>query len=246
MEKINHEIITIRNTKSVEKPNEDFVYFDKEKKFGMILDGVSRDKENGIYPNPSPAKIATEIFADVVNKWLVKSKNISLSVIKEAVQRGNGAVRNYNDKLRHDFPAGTVGIVFGINDNYLVYGYLGDCNGAIVRGNDFGIFTVKQTNEVVKHKHKYTSKQIRYDICNHIAHPCGYGVWDGNPSALDFVQYGEIKLQQGDIVLFYSDGMEKDIDVIIEEGLIKKTISKILPVVTSEGEDDKSCLKIEV
>ena len=47
MEKINHEIITIRNTKSVEKPNEDFVYFDKEKKFGMILDGVSRDKENG-------------------------------------------------------------------------------------------------------------------------------------------------------------------------------------------------------
>lgn len=63
---------------------------------------------------------------------------------------------------------------------------------------------------------------------------------------MDFVQYGEIKLQQGDIVLFYSDGMEKDIDVIIEEGLIKKTISKILPVVTSEGEDDKSCLKIEV
>lgn len=47
-------------------------------------------------------------------------------------------------------------------------------------------------------------------------------------------------------MLFYSDGMEKDIDVIIEEGLIKKTISKILPVVTSEGEDDKSCLKIEV
>ena len=55
-----------------------------------------------------------------MNKCLVKSKNISLSVIKEAVQRGNGAVRSYHHKLRHDFPVGTVGIVFGINDNYLV------------------------------------------------------------------------------------------------------------------------------
>lgn len=41
-------------------------------------------------------------------------------------------------------------------------------------------------------------------------------------------------------------GWKKDIDVIIEERLIKKSISKILPVMTSEGEDDKSCLKIEV
>ena len=210
MEKINHEIITIRNTKSLEKPNEDFVSTNKEKKFGMILDGVSRDARIGIYPNASPAEgCATEIFADVVNKWLVKSKNISLSVIKEAVQRGNGAIRNYNDKLRHDFPAGTVGIVFGINDNYLVYGYLGDCNGAIVRGNDFGIFTVKQTNEVVKHKHKYTSQNrfvMIFAIILHTHVDMAYGTVI---QVLWIFRCGEIKLQQGDIVLFYSDGMEK-------------------------------------
>ena len=46
---------TAKNTRYADKPNEDLFFFDEASGFAMILDGVSRDRENGIYPNPSPA-----------------------------------------------------------------------------------------------------------------------------------------------------------------------------------------------
>ena len=45
---------TAKNTRYADKPNEDLFFFDEATGFAMILDGVSRDRENGIYPNPQP------------------------------------------------------------------------------------------------------------------------------------------------------------------------------------------------
>ena len=46
---------TEKNTCYADKPDEDYFFFDEASGFAMILDGVTRDRENGIYPNPSPA-----------------------------------------------------------------------------------------------------------------------------------------------------------------------------------------------
>ena len=66
MSKYEYEIYSIKNAKAEDKPNEDLAVFNKELGVGMVLDGVSRDRENGIYPHPSPAQVATHIFSDAV------------------------------------------------------------------------------------------------------------------------------------------------------------------------------------
>ena len=58
---------TAKNTRYADKPNEDLFFFDEATGFAMILDGVSRDRENGIYPNPSPACRADNAFADAAD-----------------------------------------------------------------------------------------------------------------------------------------------------------------------------------
>ena len=54
---------TRRNTHWEDKPNEDFCWFDAEAGAALVLDGVTRDREAGRYPNPSPARLASEAFA---------------------------------------------------------------------------------------------------------------------------------------------------------------------------------------
>ena len=44
---------TAKNTRYADKPNEDLFFFDEASGFAMILDGVSRDREDGI-PQPQP------------------------------------------------------------------------------------------------------------------------------------------------------------------------------------------------
>lgn len=63
---------TAKNTRYADKPNEDLFFFDEASGFAMILDGVSRDRENGIYPTPSPACRADNAFADAAQAVLLK------------------------------------------------------------------------------------------------------------------------------------------------------------------------------
>ena len=65
---------TAKNTRYADKPNEDLFFFDEASGFAMILDGVSRDRENGIYPTPSPACRADNAFADAAQAVLLKKK----------------------------------------------------------------------------------------------------------------------------------------------------------------------------
>lgn len=92
---------TIKNTRQLDKPNEDIVFCDIDKSLFILLDGVSRDNEGGQYPNPSPAvdvdEIAIEEIKNNINLIDLQDNNI-LDVILMALQKANDKIRIYNEK----------------------------------------------------------------------------------------------------------------------------------------------------
>ena len=244
MSSIKWEFFTCKNTKSDDKPNEDYAYFDQEHAIGMLLDGVSRDKEAGKYPVPSPSAIATKIFADSVLVNGKKHSDIDLDSLQKIISAANKEVKAYNGQLKHRFPAGTVGIIFYIKKNVFHYAYIGDSYAAIIRDNSRRVFTECQTEEVIKHKREFSSDEIRFDICNHISHPCGYGVWDGNPDAMNFVKYGSIQLKPRDIILLYSDGLCDEISLKSDTEIVRERVTDLFSDCPENGNDDRTCLKI--
>lgn len=240
-----YEVFSHRNTKCADKPNEDFVAYSKNYNFGMILDGVSRDRENGAYPNPSPASQVNYIFSEKIMSEYPNTKVRGIQKIYDLILKGNNELGKYNYTLKHRFPAGTVGIVFTIEDTFFNYGYIGDCYAMIIRDNNRRIFTECQTDMISRHKREYSSDEIRFDICNHVNHPCGYGVWDGNHNAMDFVKFGSIKIKKGDVILMYTDGMHLEVKNKSIYELTKCLLNELF-MDYEDGMDDRSCIRITV
>lgn len=238
------ESISVKNTRKFDKTNEDLVYFDDG--FGTVLDGVTRDKENGIYPEPSPAYICSELFRDSLIEEKKKNGCDDLKKLCLLIEKGNRSVYDYNKKENLEFAAGTVGIVYSIVDNYILYGYVGDCYGMIIRDCKRRIFTECQTDSVLAHKKELTTKQIRYEICNHIEHPFGYGVWDGNPGAMDFTKYGHILLKENDVILLFTDGMYEECMQVSDKDIAAKSLDTLFGCHELENADDRSLIRIRV
>lgn len=248
------EAMSIQNNKGINKPNEDFILYDEAIGCAILLDGVSRDKENGVYPNPSPALEVSELFA---NSYLKKARalanrgtEVTETLIKSIIKEINEEILLYNQALNHSFPAGTVGIVMHILNDRVLYAYIGDCNGGIISNGIFETFTQKQTELVAKNKKSLTTKEIRYEICNNIQHPYGYGVIDGNSGALDFVVSGEISVKYGDIILLYTDGAEPAMEEHCLEDWMTKNIEALIgtkSIATGAerpNSDDQSLIRI--
>ena len=237
---------SVSNTKSADKPNEDLAVFEGDVGIGMVLDGVSRDKENGFYPTPSPAKEVTQLFSEIVLATAKKVGFPGLSRLQSSICAGNDAVEAYNKKLNHRFPAGTVGVVFSLEDGCLCYAYIGDCFAALIRAGKMRVFTESQTTMVREHRAELNSNEIRFDICNHAGHPYGYGVWDGNPGAMDFVKYGMITLLKGDVILIYTDGMAKIIENMTVEEVMNVPMDEMCDSDSIHNQDDRTCMRIKI
>lgn len=216
MRKMVFEVCSIINTRFPDKPNEDYCLCDENLGLVIVLDGVSRDKENGKYPNPSPARIASEIFANAVRELIANMEGDQLikeESVFECFRRGNDAIYNYNRRnYAGDFLPGTVGIVLIIRNNKAIYGYIGDCIGLKIHNSTKLFFTREQTAEIAKYGKKFTARQIRNEICNHKEHPYAYGVLDGRNGALDFVETGSFQIDGDEIILLASDGLKEVIE----------------------------------
>ena len=200
---------TAKNTRYADKPNEDLFFFDEALGFAMILDGVSRDRENGIYPHPSPACRADNAFADAAQAVLLKNSDAApADRLKAAAYAGNKAVAAASEGFPSPFLPGTVGVLTLFADHKLYYAYIGDSNGILISNGTLSYFTTPQTAEVHRRRKEFTSDEIRTVICNNPSHPCGYGVWNGMPSAAEFLRVGELPLSAGDRVLLCTDGID--------------------------------------
>lgn len=242
---------TIKNTRQVDKPNEDIVLCDFSKNIYILLDGVSRDNENGQYPNPSPAVEVVKILREEIYRNLmlynIEKDNI-LSGILNAIKNANNNVRVYNEKMKLSFAAGAVGMVAIIKENQLYYAYIGDCYGRLIYKDKINIFTECQTELISQHKKEYTSFEIREIICNNIEHPYAYGVLNGDNRAIEFVKLGKIDLSDVEYVILTSDGMEEFLSKCSIGMLKSKDANELLKeavLYKNEGQDDRTIIKIE-
>ena len=241
--------ISVRNTRFPDKPNEDYCLCDNANGIYILLDGVTRDKIQGKYPNPSPALCVSELFAFSTHEFLKKalvnySKDI-LSTIRDAMKHGNSCIASYNNKDKYTFMPGTVGIVLWVRDNVAYSGFIGDCFGRIVSSNNSILFTRCQTEYV--HKREYTTHEIRNVICNNVKHPAGYGVLNGQENALDFIELGEHRIAKADKILLYTDGFEKAINTLTTNQLYDLTINDAKELSQSQNDenaDDKTIVII--
>lgn len=208
---ITHSEAIQKNSKDYPKPLEDYLIADPENQIYIVLDGVSRDKIDGVYPNPSPAAAVAKIFGEEVKKALLAEQIPTTpdARLTSAIRTGNQAVANYNAQSDDwDFLPGVVGIVTLIQDDTFYYAYNGDCYGRLIRDGSIQPLTTPQTQAIHDHKGEFTADQVRNEICNNKSHPYSYGVYTGQPEAMDFVETGSFALTPGDRIVLSSDGME--------------------------------------
>lgn len=124
---------TIKNAKTpADKPNEDCFRCDDINGIYIVMDGVTRDRANGNYPDPSPAKEVTELVTEALYGELLRQKEAGSFHLRDAMMYANGAASQYNQEhpqVAADFHAGCVGIACVIAGSVLHYAFIGDSIG---------------------------------------------------------------------------------------------------------------------
>lgn len=241
---------TKKNEIEFNKPNEDYVFVDKDNGIFIILDGVTRDKINGIYPDLSPAVEVSEIFINTAYNYIMD--NISeekdfLEIIKCAFAEGNIEIEHFNHAYIGDFLPGTVGIIAIIKKNTLFYGYIGDCIGVLLNEQTRKEFTTCQTKSIHEHVKEFTAFEIRNNICNNLSHPYSYGVLDGRKSAMGFVVTGSTCLDKYKAVILATDGLEDVVrNMPINELLFSNANDLLNDKSYNKSIDDKTVIIVRI
>lgn len=199
---------------SADKPNEDAYLVDTQHHIYIVADGVTRDRINGAYPNPSPARAISQLFVKTAHEEFIKTSHLPdiKTGLTQAVIHANIMIKQKNIDYT-EFAPGTTGIVTIVRDDIVHYVHIGDSSVYVVKDGVLNRLTTIQTALVHEHYAEFTKQQVRNDIANNINHPYGYGVLNGHDGAVDFLEYGQIKLTSDSTVLIASDGL----DVLFEQ-----------------------------
>ena len=118
------------NDKRFVKPNEDYIICNFKNSFFIIADGVTRERVNNMYPNPSPASEVSKLFCDFLNSNWIPScnesdiKNNMINLIIEANKKLNEYNKYHKDNSTSYEPAGTVAIMAHIFNKKLHFSIL--------------------------------------------------------------------------------------------------------------------------
>lgn len=194
----------------VDKPNEDAYILDEQHQIYIVADGVTRDRLDGKYPNPSPAQYISQLFVKEAYQYLLEhhqQDNIP-DLLKQAITHANNTIFEQNKDYTESVPS-TVAIVAMVQDNQLYYAYIGDSSVySLILGEKVKRITSPQTKLVHEHHDELTSAQIRDEIANNPSHPYAYGVLNGDERALLFVEYHQLELISGLLIMIASDGFD--------------------------------------
>jgi hypothetical protein len=207
------------------------------------------------YPIPSPAKKAAEIFCESFVKKSKKTKP-SIKSVKESAIYANKKIKQLNknvkvDYLENDFAAcvASFGIISG---STLYHGFATDCGVCVFDKEGKLKFKTKNEGpnpqiekEVAKSPEEYGASwrepqrraRTRRWYRNNPKEPLSYGAFTGEKEAINFVRTGEIKLSQGDFVIFFSDGFTP---LILSENF---NVAKLFP--NLEDHFEKNSNKID-
>ena len=234
-----------------------------------LADGVTRDpiglkvlpdkNEEGLklfsrmYPRPSPAKIAADLFCRTFIDYLLRKDIQDRDDIREAFESANYEIRRLNlereiDYLENDFAA-CVASGGVIKERILYFAYIGDCGVAVIdsKGN-LKYRTKDDVKRVSLHLDSLNKdwrdpdwrREVRENYRNNLEEPNSYGALTGEEEAMHYVRTGLLKVEKRDCVLFYSDGME---ELIFSEDPVNKTFLNHLRGYGLSGLEDV-CKKI--
>lgn len=218
-------------TKGINFPIEDQYYASDNE--AIVADGITRDpigisdfskttKREFLekYPRPSGAELA----AKEICRTFPETKG---SLVDRLIET-NKSVKRLNDKyilecdyLENDY-YGAVASCICIKDNILYYAYICDC-GVIVydkEGNikfktddDKEIYSDPFVNNIgiswnLPEARKIVRSEYRNNINKVVDGNCiSYGALTGEESAINFIRSGQLKIEEGDIIIIYSDGV---------------------------------------
>ena len=209
-----------KNRSDQDKPLEDHVVAEDLRGIYVVCDGVTRSLVNGAYPQDSTAQQAASLFAEIAYQVLARTLETASpgEALRTAVVAGNDAIRRYNmakfshvDYLENDL-AGTVAIIGVCVADAFHYAFIGDCCCYSVFRDDVVRITSPQTTKVAAYRASAGSTTeatltIRREFRNNKQSAFGYGVFTGEPQALEFVEYGQIPLAAGQTIVLASDGV---------------------------------------
>ena len=204
------------------KPNEDCFAVSSGGCY-VVADGATRSrKKNGEYPELS-ARLAADAFCESA-----LSAYHSDNSIPSAFYRANCAIKEVNrenrityettDYLQNDFLAcvGALGMLTGKFPYELHYGFIGDCGilvydkelmPIVLSENQLGI--MEQFRDQWGFGENLDAQKLfwRKEMRNKAIRRMTYGSLTGEETALCYVRTGSLKLELGDTVLFFSDGI---------------------------------------
>ena len=227
------DIITLGSGRA-EKPNEDVALADDDRAVFLVVDGVSSTAVGGVYPTPSPGLAAAQAFGDAAAVELMRESTIDelWASLRTAVEAGNDAVLAINAQRRSliDYvavdSACCVATVARIRAGRLYVAHSGDGAAYIVRSRTVSRITSDHLAHCRSHFRRRPCEadevyfpRVRRDFRNNLRAsvddcPVGYGVYDGDRRALEFVDYLSIALRPHDRVLITTDGLASAPEVI--------------------------------
>lgn len=212
-------------------PNEDSLLYGKG--VFCVADGVTRDPigtpnfadkstEEALrgYPRPSPAtqaaEICTQTFIEQLEDTEETNVGAAMSLCNEKIAELNrGLVCDY---LENDF-AGCVAAGAKIVKDTLLWASIGDCRISVFSKNGTRKFTSTDGTEnwveyEKHHPNNWSNPEYRVTVRKEFRNTkrldngklVSFGVLTGESSAETFIQNGEVKLDVGDIIAFYTDG----------------------------------------
>ncbi len=183
------------------------------------------------YPNPSPAKFAADTFTKSFIKYFESNTD---RTIRDAFIHCNQKIKELNDAqnpnhdyLENDFWA-CVACGGIIKNKILYWGNVDDC-AIKVFNKDFNLTFASPNQHLIFEEYFHTNKNhptdfdwnkpksrmlVRKEYRNNPnqkdsnGNIVSYGALTGEKSTEDFINTGELKLENGDFVIFYSDGFE--------------------------------------
>lgn len=200
------------------------------------------------YPNPSGAKLVADVFCKSFSKTVLR-KSPTMELVKKAFIAANNNIAKINKKHIHNVDylvndfygcVASGGVILG---NKLYWGGISDCGIIVFDKNGKVKFqTENWMSDFVDYENKYLKtrdfnwakpkyrKMIRSEFRNNSTQIINeklvsYGVLTGEKTATAFMNFGEVKLDKKDLIVFYTDGFE---DTIKRKDFFKKIYSNTM------------------
>ena len=249
-------------TSNISIPNEDYIINDTQNNIYIVMDGITRPRDEYKNSKDSIAYDVSKLFAETIHDYIeqnlkdctdFKSSKLMLEKGFEIAndEVGKMLISRHREYEGREIP-GSVGIVAFMLNHTLIYASFGDCMGIMVRGNRKIIFSDKQTTFPFAFLHKERCRQeLIEEFVNKENSPYGYGVVNGQKGLLSYIDISFVNLEKGDTIYLVSDGISDLIQYAKVKDFNNESLEELVRLSNIQDElmgkpyfDDKTILRI--